>query len=330
MDTKEDKLFLSQTEYIRRMEHNVRRLRKAWQDGKRVLSLKIAIQSAKLLCSNSVTTCPQFYPSMVVLVADILDSFGELVFERLSMKAGNELRAAFTCVDVNLEASETCQNWFYKIACIRELSPRLFIELSLFRCWRFIRDPDEVLGILGRLSMMIRGIGDALVAAYARAYLIHVGFMVMKEKMRPIILQSFDDFLFSFKSEIEVPSSISRSEYIDLFSPCLSWVVQCIAYKSNEEEFFALVQRYKEGWNNSIILLHIVRAFDDAFISKNAKGVSRLIGDCVCDNMPRSALYGELGRSIVHIAPPAKIRLTLLNQIWRVVAKITDAKEYIE
>eukprot|EP01084_Bolivina_argentea_P130011 229555_1 len=87
MDKKEDKLFLSQTEYIKRMEHNVKRLRKAWQDGKRVLSLKIAIQSAKLLCENSVNTCPQFFPSMFVLVADILDSFGELVFERLAMKA---------------------------------------------------------------------------------------------------------------------------------------------------------------------------------------------------------------------------------------------------
>ena len=138
----------------------MRRLRKAWQEGKRVLSLKIAIQSAKLLSENSVNTCPQFYPSMFVLVADILDSFGELVFERLSMKAVNgddgkkgskegsgtttttkgdndgkkRLRDNFTPVDVNLEASETAQNWFYKIACIRELSPRLFIELSLFRC----------------------------------------------------------------------------------------------------------------------------------------------------------------------------------------------------
>eukprot|EP01083_Nonionella_stella_P304784 1060641_1 len=105
-------------------------------------------------------------------------------------------------------------------------------------------------------------------------YLIHVDFMVVKEEMRPIILQPFDDFLFTFKSEIKVPSPpIGRSDYIDLFSPCLPWVVQCIAYKSNEEEFLALVQRYKEGWNNSIILLHIVRAFNDAFISKHAKGV---------------------------------------------------------
>merc|ERR1711933_345837 len=82
----------------------------------------------------------------------------------------------FTTNDVNLDASETAQNWFYKIACIRELSPRLFIELSLFRCWRFVKTPDELLKILERLSYMIRGIGDPLVAAYARAYLIHVGF----------------------------------------------------------------------------------------------------------------------------------------------------------
>ena len=270
------------------------------------MSLKIAIQSAKLLCENSVNTCPQFYPSMFVLVADILDSFGELVFERLSLKAVNgddgskrttrkgeegkeperTLRDDFTPVDVNLEASETCQNWFYKIACIRELSPRLFIELSLFRCWRFIRDPLELQGILERLSYMIRGIGDPLVAAYARAYLVHVGFMVLKEKMRPIILSTFDDFLFTF-NEMEKAQfkgimcikkeKITKADYIDLFTPCLDWIVQCIGYKSNEEEFFGLVQRYKEGWNNSIILLHILAKFENKFISKHAKGVSRLI-----------------------------------------------------
>ena len=292
---------------------------------------------------------------MFVLVADILDSFGDLVFERLKLKATDdpslkknnnnikpvkkrELRKNFTHIDVNLEAKETCQNWFYKIACIRELLPRLFIELCLIKCWRFIRPPEDFEEILTRLAKMLRGIGDPLVSAYGRAYLVHRGFESMQEKMRPIMLQTFDDFLFTFH-EIEKKNFksiecvqkkiITEKEYIDLYSPCLEWVVQCIAFRASEEEFFGLIQRYKDGWNNIIILLHILSRFNDKYISKHAKGISRLIKESFVTTVNRSKLYLELGRSIVCIAPPQKHRLQLLNDIWKVVSKIKEPIEYM-
>ncbi|KAI4469029.1 esophageal cancer associated protein [Holotrichia oblita] len=57
----------------------------AWNSEQRVKALKIAIQCAKLLSDTDVL---RFYPSKFVLITDILDSFGQLVYERLRTKIG--------------------------------------------------------------------------------------------------------------------------------------------------------------------------------------------------------------------------------------------------
>ncbi|CAN0489437.1 unnamed protein product, partial [Laminaria digitata] len=96
-------------------------------------------QAAKLLADVSV---PAFYPALFSLVAGLLEAFGNMVFERIRARAedpedGGEaqttrhsLRRGWTCDDVGAEARETCRNWFYKTACIRELLPRILIEVQ--------------------------------------------------------------------------------------------------------------------------------------------------------------------------------------------------------
>lgn len=133
---------MSQAEYLRRIERLHRALQNAWDSNHRVAALKIAIQCAKLLGEHRV---PRFYPSMFALVTEILDTFGRLVFERLKAIADEEhkrlggkgpLPDAFIAADVGAEARETCRNWMYKTACIRELLPRLYIEMALLECYR--------------------------------------------------------------------------------------------------------------------------------------------------------------------------------------------------
>jgi hypothetical protein len=90
-----------------------------------------------------------------------------MVFQRLKMKASEGWRESdrwgkslsgdsFTAADVPLSAKETCRNWFYKSSCIRELLPRVYIELSLFKCYRFVTD-DDFGSILSRITSVIRG-----------------------------------------------------------------------------------------------------------------------------------------------------------------------------
>lgn len=75
---------LTQQEYQIRIEQLNQELIQAWNSDQRVNALKIVIQCSKLLADTSVL---QFYPTQFVLITDILDNFGKLVYERLRTKA---------------------------------------------------------------------------------------------------------------------------------------------------------------------------------------------------------------------------------------------------
>lgn len=90
---------------------------------------------------------------------------------------------------------ETCLNWFYKIASIRDLLPRLYLEMSILKSYSFLSQ-TEFDQTLDRLTHMIRGIGDPLVAAYARCYLCRVGLTVSNSIN--YIKENINDFLFVY------------------------------------------------------------------------------------------------------------------------------------
>ncbi|KAM5227978.1 VPS35 endosomal protein-sorting factor-like isoform 3-T3 [Ctenodactylus gundi] len=163
-------LNLTQQDYVNRIEELNQSLKDAWASDQKVKALKIVIQCSKLLSDTSVI---QFYPSKFVLITDILDTFGKLVYERIfSMCVDNRsvLPDHFSPENVNDTAKETCLNWFFKIASIRELIPRFYVEASILKCNKFL-SRTGISECLPRLTCMIRGIGDPLVAVYARAYL---------------------------------------------------------------------------------------------------------------------------------------------------------------
>lgn len=83
-ESTQKKLNVSQTEYVSQIEQLNKELVIAWNTEQRVKALKIAIQCAKLLTDTDVL---QFYPSKFVLITDILETFGKIVYERLKSKA---------------------------------------------------------------------------------------------------------------------------------------------------------------------------------------------------------------------------------------------------
>uniref|UniRef100_A0A8C4Q4W9 VPS35 endosomal protein-sorting factor-like n=1 Tax=Eptatretus burgeri TaxID=7764 RepID=A0A8C4Q4W9_EPTBU len=236
-------LSLTQQEYAGRIKEQDQALREAWATDQKVKALKIVIQCSKLLSDMSVI---QFYPSKFVLVTDNLDTFGT-----------NYLPSELTCFilitslypvspnDVPDSAKETCLNWFHKIASIRELVPRFYVEAAILRCSKLI-SADGFAEALPRLANIARGIGDPLVAVYARAYLCRVG-VEGAPHLRELLTQNFFDFLLTMK-QLHVDSvqnllalqGLDMSTYLTLYSPAIDWILQCVAYRTSEVRPIAL------------------------------------------------------------------------------------------
>lgn len=59
----------------------------------------------------------------------------------------------FTADIVPALAKETCRNWFFKVASIRELLPRIYVEASILRCTQFLSD-EYLLTLLNRINQI--------------------------------------------------------------------------------------------------------------------------------------------------------------------------------
>ncbi|XP_016889498.1 VPS35 endosomal protein-sorting factor-like [Cynoglossus semilaevis] len=305
----------------------------AWGSDQKVKALKIVIQCSKLLSDTSVI---QFYPSKFVLITDILDTFGGLVYDRIWTMCSDPrpLPESFTVDDVSDTAKETCLNWFFKIASIRELLPRLYVETAILKCNRFL-NKTGIQETLPRLTAMIRGIGDPLVAAYTRAYLCRVGIEVAPH-LKDSLDRNFFDLLSTFRqisgesvrSQLVV-QRVEIPEYLTLYSPAISWILQCIAHRAPEHLLTEMMERCKKLGNNALLLNSVMRAFRPEFVAARATDFIGMIKDCDETGFPKHLLFGSLGRSLACADPPESERLTILNEAWKVITKVRSPQDYI-
>ncbi|KAG8558157.1 hypothetical protein GDO81_016885 [Engystomops pustulosus] len=327
-------LNLTQQDYISRIEELNQSLKDAWASDQKVKALKIVIQCSKLLSDTSVI---KFYPSKFVLITDILDTFGKLVYERiLSMCMDNKtaLPANFTPDNVNDTAKETCLNWFYKIASIRELVPRFYVEAAILKCNKYL-SKTGISESLPRLTSMIKGIGDPLVSVYARAYLCRVG-MEVAPHIKENLNQNFFDFLLTFKQihsdTVQNQLAVQAVEipiYLTLYSPAIDWMLRCIAYRAPDSLLTEMMERCKKLGNNALLLNSVMSAFRAEFIAARSMSFIGMIKECDEAGFPKHLLFRSLGLNLALADPPENDRLQILNEAWKVITKLKVPEDYI-
>jgi hypothetical protein len=287
-------------------------------------------------------TVIKFYPSKFVLVTEILDTFGKLVYERIKKrqqlppeqpgKGRTTAERATAQEQLNDQAKETCRNWFYKIASIRELLPRLFTEMAIIRCYDFLKgDPHtEFDEVIMRISTMISGVGNPLVAMYTRTYLARKAHEV-SPALKKHLLKGFDDYFLAYKQlegkKVEQPG-VTHAEYLKLYSPALEWQLQCIAHNASHAMLESILERYTEN-KNAVVLNHIISSFPPDFIASHAHTITKHIRESDGATYPKYQLYRTLGVNLVLGKPPKDQVFPILNDVWKVVTKFENIEEYM-
>lgn len=348
-EASEEGKIISQQEYVTRLRGLNDEIAQAWLNNERVAALRLSVKVAKLLSDTSV---PGFYPTLFVLVTDVMETMGKLVWKRIKRKAEFDengdlvklLPEDFTAEDVRQEAKDTCKNWFFKIGSIRELLPRIYLEIAILRCTHFLeRDPPK--SEFERLTMMIRGLADPLAAAYARLYLARKGQSIIPSETG-FLMTGLNDYILLFQRVMSwefdksiVKSGIEKQSYIGLVEPVFEVILQYIFKPANTEEMLFLMR--KLGQHNSssdnreasrpfsVVIHYLLKHLPAALVATQALELTRYIKSSEDISKSQYLNYKLLGTKLCECNPPRELRLAILNDVWKVVLKFSKLMEYL-
>ncbi|KAI9917927.1 hypothetical protein PsorP6_013056 [Peronosclerospora sorghi] len=323
-------------------------LRAKWAQKQKVEALRIAIKCVKVLADTD--TRPHVYPYMFRRVSDVLDTFGTLVFERIRAQASEDetghalpepLGDHFTSADINVQATETCRNWFYKSACIRELLPRIYIEIALLGCYRFLCD-HEYPQIVARLVNMIKGLGDPLIAVYARLYLSLTSSELLRASDQTrVVTSSVLDYFYAFhwyrQNKLQHwvrHHAMDEIQYLALHSPAVQWLLQCLAIGATSDVFETLLAHYQAYVANSMVLYHLCASFPATFYASTPSIILDLIHTASSSHLSKHHLYSLVMTQLSAVPTIAGAepggKWHFLNQAWSFLTSQTDVTAVIE
>ena len=232
---KSSKMFniISSGEYVAKMEVLKRELLQKWEVEDKVGTLKIIIHCTKML--NDVFT-PKFYTHKFLIITEILDIFSKLIYERIyKLSFNNDKSTDFNDITpsiINNTAKDICYNWILKCSCIRELLPRIYIDITFLRIFRFIYTDKEVEQKILTIAKMIRGLSHPLISFYVSMYFAKVSLNLFP-KFKSFFLILLDNISkFNLNEEIIKKlgyDNITIEELKKVLEPCVEWIIYCLS-----------------------------------------------------------------------------------------------------
>ncbi|CAA7048419.1 unnamed protein product [Microthlaspi erraticum] len=338
---------INQQDYIAKVHELRDGITSAWQGGDRVTSLKLSIKVTKLLMD---TTVLQFYPTVFVIVTDMLDMLGDMVWERIKEKAEHDVDGTLICTllndfqasDICLEARETCYNWFCKVGSVRELLPRIYLELAILPCWRFL--VNQPLEVVDRLVMMVRGVADTLASLYCRLYMVHrmqkLGFCNSGYLVKCI--KDIEDVLAPVIVDKDGYSYISDDKKLlfSLMEPPIEYITKCLLLVGRQENnVLGILEELGFGKNNSqsstssshvsILLHYLLKELPSELVSSQAMEILHMIkcsNDC---SFSQILNYRLLGNRLCEGSSQAGFLSSLISEVFQAASLYQTLYDYL-
>nr|XP_018675419.1 PREDICTED: UPF0505 protein C16orf62 homolog isoform X3 [Musa acuminata subsp. malaccensis] len=343
---KEEIKAITRQEYVSRLQELKSEINQAWIAEDRIRALKLSIKVARLLTDTSVC---QFYPTLFTLVVDVMDMLGNLVWERIKKRTEYaddrtpvcSLPENFTSDDICSEAKETCYNWFCKIGSIHELVPRIYLELAILRCWRFLE--DSFVSIVERLVMMMRGLADPLVSAYCHLYLAHCarslylgddGYLIMSLGDISILLRR----VLLDKETVGHHSCKNKYFLISLIKPAIDWIVKCIFTEGYQNASNILVEfgvgsdlsvSTRKFSCVSVVLHYLLKHLPADVISNNAVEIIDFIEQNKDMSVESHLDYRLLGHKLYECQHSLSSVCAVMRRIMQVLGQYDNLNEYL-
>ncbi|XP_028800318.1 VPS35 endosomal protein sorting factor-like [Neltuma alba] len=331
-------------EYVSRLHELKDEIAHSWLVDDRITSLKLSVKVAKLLVDTSIL---QFYPTLFVLVTDIMDMLGDLVWQRIKQKAKfsadgtllGSLPENFKAVDICSDAKETCNNWFSKIGAVRELLPRIYLELAILPCWRFLL--DEPLDSLKRLVMMTRGLGDPVAFAYCHLYMAHCAQKLPSHDIGYLVtcLNDLRVILIRILSPNGSIYGDKRKLFVSLMEPTIEYVMNCIFKGMSQMQINDVLpelglRKNQQSSSNvtyvSVVLHHLLKELPIEVIFSNTIEILHLIECSEDKSYDQHMNYRLLGFRLNERRCPCDIAKAVLDKVIQVVEQYDSLHQYLK
>lgn len=230
--------FTTSKEYVQKLEQLKAEMISKWNDNDRVGAIKIMIHCTKIL--NDIST-PKFYCHKFIIITEILEAFADLVFKRIFKFAFPFEKTAdgiiISSSNITNQAKDICSNWIYKCSCIRELLPRIYIDIIFIKIMKFMKTEIEIEQSMLNIARKIAGISHPLISFYLSAFFCKVVMSLYPNSKNFII------FLLELLSKYKLDSSLIKKyeyenitieEFTRFIEPTYEWLMFCLSKSANE------------------------------------------------------------------------------------------------
>ncbi|KAI4340039.1 hypothetical protein MLD38_024915 [Melastoma candidum] len=301
-----DTRYTTRQEYVSRLIDFKEKLRQAWQSDDRVASLKIAIKRIK--------------------------EKAELSEDGIMLRP---LPENFVASDVCSDAKETCYNWLSKIGSVKELLPRIYLELAVFPCWRFLL--NQPMDSFKRIGKMMRGLTDPLSSSYCRLYMAYTASKFTSHDTE-ILITCIKDMMFVLEHAI---LNNSREYYGDrkkllmsLMEPTIGYIMRNIFKSASQEHLDNILVEFDLNSKGrivpcaSIFIHYLIKELPDEALNTKSMEIVDLIGRYNDGNFDQCINYRLLGFRLCESASPANT-VHVVNTVFQVVSQWDELEKYL-